>query len=329
MLLENLLQLLRFQAVTVGDYGELQERNTDGTLLAQARRHLREQVDAAPDDARAWAAFGAGELQDFELDAAGKAFEKAIELDPRCLAAWAGSGMVHFYCCDCESAIVAFERVVELNPDDGDAWMLLGNSYEGLIDGPVPVLEADCAEATVQRKLAAQAYARACELLKDRVAFTTCHAFKHHTECLIDLARWEEVPALARQWNDAFEKIARQKGDPGPYPAALLAEARAFIELNRFDDAIETLSELLHSVRSQREEMWLLLGRAYMGKKNWSRAAVILEKAMEFKADDHEILNALTECYTTLGRLDRAGKLKKRVAALDAEARMKADTDGV
>ena len=46
----------------------------------------------------------------------------------------------------------------------------------------------------------------------------------------------------------------------------------------------------------------------------------MLEKAMEFTADNVEILDCLAECYSALGRSDRVQTLEERLAVLRGTA---------
>jgi len=97
-----------------------------------SREELRAAVALAPDYAPAHWRSGLAELDAGALDQAERAFDRAIELDPKSYGGWVGRARLALMRDDPEAALAAVRRVGELRPRDRYPIALLGSALRAL-----------------------------------------------------------------------------------------------------------------------------------------------------------------------------------------------------
>lgn len=90
---------------------------------------LEKYLAKVPDDARAWVGLGVGYEDQKRFADAQKAFEKALQVDPKFADAEYQLGVLISLTGNSALAIQHYEHAIELNPKQGDALEKLGNLY--------------------------------------------------------------------------------------------------------------------------------------------------------------------------------------------------------
>lgn len=227
-----------------------------------------------------------------------------------------------------DEALAIFRKVVEINPNDGEAWVYIGtillskNDHEGAIGAlekglaqPLPGLIAaqGWVNLGVAYQLGRKDIAKAVEAYEKAIAFRPDLPEAHYNLILAHLLR-----------ND--------------YAGAIKAGERAFSVLGKplkpkqlqttFEKALEFLSrdydkamELLRSMAQQqlpRPEFFALMGQAYEGIKQFSRAALFYGQAAALAPQVAGYLVSFGWALRQMKRLPEAAKVLERAIAIDS-----------
>jgi tetratricopeptide (TPR) repeat protein len=242
-----------FESFTVG----ARERLATAGLLAAIltcplSRHPPSHVFAEE-----WAASGYALIHEHDLEAADRAFLRAIEEDPRWSPAWGGRGVVAFDRGDLAASERLLERSVRLAPDNIASLLALGQ----------------LAESQTRWSDAAKRYQEAL-----RIAPADLPLRLGLTRALLAQGRLPQAFASARQ------AIASSPGEP---QAHLLA-ARALGALGR---AREGLSEAQIAVDLHVEDpsSWITLAMLQIDVGQWERAQATFARAQAAGVDPRQI----------------------------------------
>jgi len=91
-----------------------------------------------------------------------------------------------------------------------------------------------------------------------------------------------------------------------------------YSRLNRVDDAIAVYKELL-SFEQEKSEIYLYLASAYIHKKEYASAEVILRNAIERFPDNEDLLFNLAVVFEKTNRFDEMEQSLKKVIALNPD----------
>lgn len=94
---------------------------------------------------------------------------------------------------------------------------------------------------------------------------------------------------------------------------AQLLLARAFVRLNRFDDALRIYA----SVGVESIDDWHAMAQALLHHQRWSEARPLLEHVLESKPDDPDVLHELAACLANLKQFKPALELVERLSKID------------
>ncbi|MGQ9519905.1 MAG: tetratricopeptide repeat protein [Candidatus Fervidibacter sp.] len=226
-----------------------------------------------------------------------------------------------------DEALAIFRKVVEINPNDGEAWVYIGtillskNDHEGAIGAlekglaqslPGLIAAQGWVNLGVAYQLGRKDIAKAIEAYEKAIAFSPDLPEAHYNLILAHLVR-----------ND--------------YSEAIKAGERAFSVLGKplkpeqlqttFEKALEFLSrdydkamELLRSMAQQqlpRPEFFALMGQAYEGIKQFSRAALFYSQAAALAPQVAGHLVSFGWALKQMKRLPEAAKVLERATAID------------
>jgi tetratricopeptide (TPR) repeat protein len=238
--------------------GGARERLATGGLLAAGiltchlSRHPPSHVFAEE-----WAASGYALIHEYDLEAADRAFVRAIEEDPRWSPAWGGRGVVAFDRGDLAASESLLERSVQLAPDNVATLLALGQLLES---------QARWSEA---EKRYEEALRIAPADLPPRLGLT---------RALLAQGRLPQALASARL------AIAASPGEP---QAHLLA-ARALGALGRAREALPE-AQIAVDLHVEDPSSWITLAMLQIDVGQWERAQATFTRAEAAGVDPRQI----------------------------------------
>jgi tetratricopeptide (TPR) repeat protein len=228
-----------------------------------------------------------------------------------------------------DEALAAFRKVVELNPDDGEAWVYIGTILltKRDYDGAIPALEkgltqslppAVAAPGWVNLGVAYQIGRR--DLEKAITAYTKAVSLKpdlpeaHFNLILAHLAQNNFSEALKASENafKAMGKLLRAEQTQATFEQVLTFLPRDY------DRALQVLRSLAEQ-QLPRPEFHDLMGKAYEGLKQFSRAALCYGQAAALAPQVAQYHANFGWALGQMGQWEAAARVLERATSLDAQ----------
>jgi superkiller protein 3 len=228
-----------------------------------------------------------------------------------------------------DEALAAFRKVVELNPDDGEAWVYIGTILltKRDYDGAIPALEkgltqslppAVAAPGWVNLGVAYQIGRR--DLEKAITAYTKAVSLKpdlpeaHFNLILAHLAQNNFSEALKASENafKAMGKLLRAEQTQATFEQVLTFLPRDY------DRALQVLRSLAEQ-QLPRPEFHDLMGKAYEGLKQFSRAALCYGQATALAPQVAQYHANFGWALGQMGQWEAAARVLERATSLDAQ----------
>jgi tetratricopeptide (TPR) repeat protein len=228
-----------------------------------------------------------------------------------------------------DEALAAFRKVVELNPDDGEAWVYIGTILltKRDYDGAIPALEkgltqslppAVAAPGWVNLGVAYQIGRR--DLEKAIAAYTKAVSLKpdlpeaHFNLILAHLAQNNFSEALKASENafKAMGKLLRAEKTQATFEQVLTFLPRDY------DRALQVLRSLAEQ-QLPRPEFHDLMGKAYEGLKQFSRAALCYGQAAALAPQVAQYHANFGWALGQMGQWEAAARVLERATSLDAQ----------
>jgi tetratricopeptide (TPR) repeat protein len=228
-----------------------------------------------------------------------------------------------------DEALTAFRKVVELNPDDGEAWVYIGTILltKRDYDGAIPALEkgltqslppAVAAPGWVNLGVAYQIGRR--DLEKAIAAYTKAVSLKpdlpeaHFNLILAHLAQNNFSEALKASENafKAMGKLLRAEQTQATFEQVLTFLPRDY------DRALQVLRSLAEQ-QLPRPEFHDLMGKAYEGLKQFSRAALCYGQAAALAPQVAQYHANFGWALGQMGQWEAAARVLERATSLDAQ----------
>jgi superkiller protein 3 len=228
-----------------------------------------------------------------------------------------------------DEALAAFRKVVELNPDDGEAWVYIGTILltKRDYDGAIPALEkgltqslppAVAAPGWVNLGVAYQIGRR--DLEKAIAAYTKAISLKpdlpeaHFNLILAHLAQNNFSEALKASENafKAMGKLLRAEQTQATFEQVLTFLPRDY------DRALQVLRSLAEQ-QLPRPEFHDLMGKAYEGLKQFSRAALCYGQAAALAPQVAQYHANFGWALGQMGQWEAAARVLERATSLDAQ----------
>lgn len=228
-----------------------------------------------------------------------------------------------------DEALAAFRKVVELNPDDGEAWVYIGTILltKRDYDGAIPALEkgltqslppAVAAPGWVNLGVAYQIGRR--DLEKAIAAYTKAISLRpdlpeaHFNLILAHLAQNNFSEALKASENafKAMGKLLRAEQTQATFEQVLTFLPRDY------DRALQVLRSLAEQ-QLPRPEFHDLMGKAYEGLKQFSRAALCYGQAAALAPQVAQYHANFGWALGQMGQWEAAARVLERATSLDAQ----------
>ena len=217
-----------------------------------------------------------------------KAYDKAIELNPKDAYAWLGKGIALLELGRYEEALEAYDMMVELNPKDAAAWVGRGTALLGL----------------GRREEALKACDKVVELNPEDAA-----VWAGRGAVLLGLGRYEEAlkaydkavelnPEVATAWRGKGTILGRLE----KYEEALKAYDKAIelnpkdadvwvgkdvalLKLGRYKEALKALDKVIE-LNPKDASVWVVKGIILLEMDKYRKALEALDKAIELNPKD-------------------------------------------
>ncbi|MCX7642928.1 MAG: tetratricopeptide repeat protein [Armatimonadetes bacterium] len=226
-----------------------------------------------------------------------------------------------------DEALALFRKVVEINPNDGEAWIYIGtillvkNDHEGAINAlekglsqslPGLIAAQGWVNLGVAYQLGRKDIAKAIEAYERAIAFKPDLPEAHHNLIFAHLLRGNFAEAV-KAGERAFSVLGRPLK-----PEQLQATFEKALEFlaRDYDRALE----LLRSMAQQQlphHELFSLMGQAYEGLKQFSRAALFYGQAAALAPQVARYHVSFGLALRQMKRLTEAAKVLERATALD------------
>ena len=260
----------------------------------EAAREMRRAIEINPAFAPAQWRLGLWLLDQNQLEAAERAFNRATEIDASDRAGWIGLARVYLQRGDTTRAAGLLERLVASGPSEPYTMQLLGTAYRrlGRADEAASALgigargEAQWSDPWTDEMLAfRRGYAA---LLRDATAYVT-----------------------VGQFPTAIRILEQLRGDK-PDDIVLMAHlGQVYVAAGRDAEAVQLLERVIAS-EPDRFEAYVDLATAYMHQNNLAKARATVEHAVSLNP-------AYAPARETLGLiLWRGGDARDAIAAFDA-----------
>lgn len=226
-----------------------------------------------------------------------------------------------------DEALAIFRKVVEINPNDGEAWVYIGtillskNEHEGAIGAlekglaqPLPGLIAaqGWVNLGVAYQLGRKDIAKAIEAYEKAIAFRPDLPEAHYNLILAHLVRNDYAEAVK-----AGERAFSVLGKPLKPEQLQTTFEKALEFLSRdYDKAMELLRSMAQQ-QLPRPEFFALMGQAYEGMKQFSRAALFYGQAAALAPQVAGHLVSFGWALKQMKRLPEAAKVLERATAID------------
>jgi tetratricopeptide (TPR) repeat protein len=246
--------VLLFESLTAGARQRLATAGllAAGILTCHLSRHSPSHVFAEE-----WAATGYALIHEHDLEAADRAFLRAIEEDPRWSPAWGGRGVVAFDRGDLAASERLLEMSVLLAPDNVAALLALGQLFESQMRW-------------------SEAVKRYQEAL--RIAPADLHPRLGLTRALLAQGRLPQAFASARQAIASFPEE----------PHAHLLAARALGALGRATEGLRE-AQIAVDLHVQDLSSWITLAMLQIDVGQWESAQATFTRAQAAGVDPHQI----------------------------------------
>lgn len=226
-----------------------------------------------------------------------------------------------------EEALSLFCKVVEINPNDGEAWVYIGTILLGKRDyeGAISALEKGLAQSLpgliaaqgwvnlgVAFQLGRKDIAKAIEAYERAIAFKPDLPEAHYNLILVHLSRKNFAEAVK-----AGERAFSVLGKPLK-PEQIQATFEKALEFlaRDYDKALELLRSMAQQQLPRPEFFWLM-GQAYDGLKQFSRAALFYGQAVALAPQVARYHLAFGQALKHMKRLVEAAKVLERANSLD------------
>jgi tetratricopeptide (TPR) repeat protein len=133
-----------------------------------------------------------------------------------------------------------------------------------------------------------------------------------------DIARWQMADLLIRAKNpqEALRHYEHLRGKDPDHPGMLLGLGKAYVALNRTDEAREVLDRLLARHPAYADAL-VQRGKVELLSLQPARAEPYLRKATEIAPFDQEGVYSLSQCLKQLGKTEEHGRCLDRLKRID------------
>jgi len=228
-----------------------------------------------------------------------------------------------------DEALALFRKVVEVNPDDGEAWVYIGTillskkDYEEAVKAlekavslplPGPIAAQGWLNLGVAYQLGRRDLPKALDAYERALSFRPNFPEAHQNILIVHLLQGNFAEAVK-----AGERAFAAMGKPLK-PELLQATFNKALELipRDYDRALE----LLRSMAQQQlpyPEIHALLGQAYEGLKQFSKAALYYSQAAALAPQVSRYHTRLGLAFARMQRWSEAAKVLERAIALDSK----------
>jgi len=226
-----------------------------------------------------------------------------------------------------DEALALFRKVVEVNPNDGEAWVYIGtillgkNDYEGAISAlekglsqslPGLIAAQGWVNLGVAYQLGRKDLAKAVEAYERAIAFKPDLPEAHYNLILARLLQNNFAEAVK-----AGERAFSVLGKPlkPEQVQATFEKALEFLAKD-YDKALELLRSMAQQ-QLPRHEFFALMGQAYEGLKQYSRAALFYGQAAALAPQVARYQVSFGLALRQMKRLTEAVKVLEKATALD------------
>ncbi|MCS7265819.1 MAG: tetratricopeptide repeat protein [Armatimonadetes bacterium] len=226
-----------------------------------------------------------------------------------------------------DEALALFRKVVEINPKDGEAWIYIGtilltkNDHEGAISAfekglsqPLPKLIAALGWVNlgIAYQLGQKDLAKAIEAYEKAIAFKPDLPEAHYNLILAHLVQKNYAEAI-KAGERAFATLGRQLKPE--QVQATFEKALEFLQRD-YDKAMEILRSMAQQ-QLPRPEFYALMGQAYEGLKQYSRAALFYGQASALAPQVSRYLSDFGNALCQIKRWSEALKVLERATSID------------
>ncbi len=226
-----------------------------------------------------------------------------------------------------DEALALFRKVVEINPNDGEAWVYIGtillskNDHEGAISAlekglsqslPGLIAAQGWVNLGVAYQLGRKDIAKAIEAYERAIAFKPDLPEAHYNLILAHLLQNNFAEAVK-----AGERAFSILGKPlKPEQVQTTFEKALEFLVRDYDRALELLRSMAQQ-QLPRHEFFSLMGQAYEGLKQFSRAALFYGQAAALAPQVARYHVSFGVALRQMKRLPEAVKVLERATALD------------
>lgn len=226
-----------------------------------------------------------------------------------------------------DEALALFRKVVEINPNDGEAWIYIGTillskkDHEGAINAlekglsqslPGLIAAQGWVNLGVAYQLGRKDIAKAIEAYERAIAFKPDLPEAHYNLILARLLQNNFAEAVK-----ACERAFSVLGKPLK-PEQIQATFEKALEFlpRDYDKALELLRSMAQQQLPRHEFFWLM-GQAYEGLKQFSRAALFYGQAVALAPQVAKYHVSFGLALRQMKRLPEAAKVLEKATALD------------
>jgi len=227
-----------------------------------------------------------------------------------------------------DEALNIFRKVVEMNPKDGESWIYIGtillskNDYDGAISalekglaqsllGPIAAL--GWVNLGVAFQLGRKDFAKAIEAYERALAFKPDMPEAHYNLIFAHLTqnKFAEAVKVGERAFSIMGKLLKPEQVQVTFEKALEFLARDY------DKALELLRSMAQQ-QLPRPEFYWLMGQAYDGLKQFSRAALFYAQAAALAPQVARYHLAFGQALRQMKRLSEAAKVLERATSIDS-----------
>jgi tetratricopeptide (TPR) repeat protein len=226
-----------------------------------------------------------------------------------------------------DEALALFRKVVEINPNDGEAWVYIGTILLSKkdFDGAINALEKGLAQSLpghiaalgwvnlgVAFQLGRKDIAKAIEAYERAIAFKPDLPEAHYNLLLAHLTQnnFAEAVKVGERAFSVMGKLLKPEQVQATFDKALELLTRDY------DKALELLRSMAQQQLPRPEFHWLM-GQAYDGLKQFSRAALFYAQAAALAPQVARYHLAFGQALRQMKRLSEAAKVLERATSLD------------
>ncbi len=227
-----------------------------------------------------------------------------------------------------EEALALFRKVVEINPNDGEAWVYIGTILLSKkdFDGAIGALEKGLAQSLpghiaalgwvnlgVAFQIGRKDIAKAIEAYERAIAFKPDLPEAHYNLILAHLTQnnFAEAVKVGERAFSTMGKLLKPEQVQATFDKSLELLTRDY------DKSLELLRSMAQQ-QLPRPEFYWLMGQAYDGLKQFSRAALFYAQAAALAPQVTRYHLAFGQALRQIKRLPEAAKVLERVTSLDS-----------